>query len=192
VAAAQSPEPDEQTDQDLQPLRVVTKEIEPFVIKEGDRLTGFSIDLWKEIALLIGQPFEFIEVDSVGEQIEAVEYGEADVGMAAISITAEREEVLDFSHAYYRSGLRVMTTTGAKPRLLNVLANVLSSRLVPVLGIMVLFIVIAGHLIWLSERRDNTDFPQKYLPGVWAGICMGLPCPQTVPTKRRSTRPFLS
>jgi ABC-type amino acid transport substrate-binding protein len=30
--------------------------------------------------------------------------------------------------------------------------------------------VIAGHLVWLSERRGNPDFPEKYLPGVWAGI----------------------
>ena len=170
VACAQSPEPDGQTNQDQQPLRVVTKEIEPFVIKEGDRLTGFSIDLWKEIALLIGQPFEFIEVDSVGEQLKAVEDGEADLGIAAISITAEREEVLDFSHAYYNSGLQVMTTTGTRTRVITVLASLLSSRVLPVVVITVLFVVITGHLVWLSERRANPDFPEEYLAGVWAGI----------------------
>ena len=170
VVYARSPEPGGRTSQEEQPLRVVTKEIEPFVLKEGDRLTGFSMDLWKEIALLTGQPFEIIEVESVGELLDAVEQGQADIGIAAISITAEREEVLDFSHSYYRSGLQVMTATGTRPRLPTVLANVLSSRLVPVLGVMVLFIVIAGHLVWLSERRGNPDFPKEYLPGVWAGI----------------------
>ncbi len=170
VAYALSPEADGQITQDEQPLRVVTKEIEPFVIKDGDRLTGFSIDLWNEIALLTGLAFEYIEVESVGEQLEAVEQGQADVGIAAISITAKREEALDFSHPYYNSGLQVMTATSAKTRLLTVLANVLSSRLLPVLGVMALFIVIAGHLVWLFERGDNPDFPREYLPGVWAGI----------------------
>jgi polar amino acid transport system substrate-binding protein len=136
VATARSTVADGQTNQDEQPLRVVTREIEPFVVKEGDRLTGFSIDLWKEIALLIDQPFEFIEVDSVGEQLAAVENGEADVGIAAISITAEREEVLDFSHAYYRSGLQVMTIAGGRTRVITVLANLLTSRVLPVIGIM--------------------------------------------------------
>jgi polar amino acid transport system substrate-binding protein len=162
--------PGGQISQDEQPLRVVTKEIEPFVIKEGDRLTGFSIDLWKEIALLTGQPFEFVEVASVGEQLEAVESGQADLVIVAISITAEREEVLDFSHACCRSGPQVMTSTGSKPGPLTVLGNVLSSRLVPVLGAMVLFVVTAGHRIWLSERKGNPDSPKEYLPGVWAGI----------------------
>jgi len=51
--------------QEEQPLRVVTKVIEPFVIKDGNRLTGASIDLWKEIALITEAPFEFIEVETV-------------------------------------------------------------------------------------------------------------------------------
>ena len=57
--------------QDQEPLRVVTKEIEPFVFKEQGRFTGFSIDIWKEIALLAGLPFEFVEVESVGDQLAA-------------------------------------------------------------------------------------------------------------------------
>ena len=53
-----------QQDQE-RPIRVVTKVVEPFVIKEQDRLTGFSIDLWKEITLLTGIPFELIILISV-------------------------------------------------------------------------------------------------------------------------------
>jgi ABC-type amino acid transport substrate-binding protein len=99
-----------------------------------------------------------------------VENGEADAGIAAISITSEREEVLDFSHPYYQSGLQVMIASGSRTHVFNVLANILSSRVLPVLGIMVLFVILTGHLVWLAERRGNPDFPKAYLPGVWAGI----------------------
>ena len=80
-----------QQDQE-RPIRVVTKEIEPFVIKDQDRLTGFSIDLWKEMASFAGVQYEFVEVQTVTEQLDAVIEGEADVAIAAISMTAEREE----------------------------------------------------------------------------------------------------
>jgi ABC-type amino acid transport substrate-binding protein len=35
---------------------------------------------------------------------------------------------------------------------------------------MALFVLVAGHLVWLSERKGNPDFPKEYLPGLWAGI----------------------
>jgi ABC-type amino acid transport substrate-binding protein len=35
---------------------------------------------------------------------------------------------------------------------------------------LVLSILIAGHVIWLIERRRNEEFPQTYFRGVWEGI----------------------
>ena len=95
--------------QDRPEIRVVTKEIEPFVFKEGGRLTGFSIDLWEDIAQQAGFEFEYVEVTTVGEQLEAVEAGDADLAIAAISVTQDREERVDFSYPYYTSGLLIMT-----------------------------------------------------------------------------------
>lgn len=76
-------------DSDGAPLRVVTKDIEPFVFV-GDELSGFSIDLWKELARAAGLEYEFEIVDSVTEQLDAVEGGSADAGIAAISVTQAR------------------------------------------------------------------------------------------------------
>ena len=152
------------------PIRVVTKEIAPFVIKEPDRLTGFSIDLWEEIALLTGVQYEFVEVQTVTEQLDAVKEGEADIAIAAISMTAEREEELDFSHPYYLAGLQIMTTGKRQSTIGTLLSFLFSSRFLVGLGAIMLIMIFVAHLVWLVERNKNPDFPTSYTKGIWEGI----------------------
>ena len=151
-------------------IRVATKEIEPFVFIEKDRFTGFSVDIWKEIALLADLPYEFVEVGSVTEQLEAVKSGQAEVAIAAISMTPEREEELDFSYPYYQAGLQIMTTGKPASTFSHLLSSILSSRFLIGLAVLMVIIVAVGHIIWLVERRNNPDFPRSYLKGVWAGL----------------------
>lgn len=91
-----------------EPLRVVTKSLPPFVIVEGDELTGLSIELWDLIAQRIGVEYEWHKLDTVGELLAAIQDGKADVAIAGITITEQREELLDFSFPYFDSGLQIM------------------------------------------------------------------------------------
>jgi ABC-type amino acid transport substrate-binding protein len=63
-------------------IRVVTKEIQPFVIKEAELLTGFSIDLWEEVSLITGLPYElrtpFLGVETIEVAFELLESGGVD------------------------------------------------------------------------------------------------------------------
>jgi len=152
------------------PLRVVTKEIEPFVFKEQDHFTGFSIDIWKEIALITNLPFEFVEVETVSEQLANLQEGQAEIAIAAISMTPEREEVVDFSYPYYRSGLQILVDNRPVSALLGLLPAFVTSRLLAVIGGLLFIMVIVAHLVWLAERKENPDFPESYLPGVWEGL----------------------
>ena len=88
------------------PLRVATGRIAPFVIPEGGRLTGFSIDLWNELARRLRVESAWTDVGPSADQIQAVRRGDADVAISAITITQEREKVVDFSHPYFDSGLQ--------------------------------------------------------------------------------------
>jgi len=91
-------------------LRVVTKPIAPFVMLEGDKYTGFSIDLWDAIAKQLKIEYklnvehEFLGVETVGDLIQTVSEKKADAGIAGISMTAKREEKVDFSHSFFNSG----------------------------------------------------------------------------------------
>src|SRR5512138_621096 len=73
-----------------QRLRVATREIPPFVYKENNRLTGFSIDLWQAIADEMKVGSSLVEYSTIPELLSSVKSGKADLGIAAISITAER------------------------------------------------------------------------------------------------------
>lgn len=158
-----------QQEQD-QPLRVVTKVIEPFVFIEQDRFSGFSIDLWKEIALIMNLPFEFVQVETVSEQLAYLEEGQAEIAIAAISMTPEREEVIDFPYPYYRSGVQIMTNNRSTRPISSLLTAFVSSRLLTVIGSLLFIMVVVAHPVWLAERKNNPDFPRRYWSGVWEGL----------------------
>ena len=63
-------------------LRVATKLFPPLVVAQGDGFAGFSIQFWEAIAELTGIEYEFYEVETVTDQIEAVRNGEADAAIA--------------------------------------------------------------------------------------------------------------
>ena len=163
VAADQSVQGD-------QPVRVATKPLEPFVIKQNDRWTGFSIDLWDKIAQERGWKYEWVEVKSVSDQLAAVQNGTTDAAMAGISITPEREAIVDFSHPYFNAGLQIMVPAGGDHSLPNILRSVITPSLLRLLGIGLLVTLVMSHLIWLIERGANPEFPRAYLAGVLEGL----------------------
>lgn len=79
----------------------------PFEFKEGDTYVGFDIDLWDAIATEIGVTYELRPMDFAGI-IPALQTGQVDVALAGITIKPERQEVIDFSDGYYKSGLLLM------------------------------------------------------------------------------------
>src|SRR5437762_14091194 len=72
-----------------QRLRIATRIVPPFVQEQDGRLTGFSIELWHAIALQMGIDGDLNPYPSVGDLLAAVKSGKADLGIAAVSITAE-------------------------------------------------------------------------------------------------------
>ena len=115
--------------------------------------------------------FEYVLKDDVDGPIEAVETGEADLGIAAVTITAEREEVIDFSHAYFPSGLQIMTKLESRGLFANMILAFLSPEFLRVMAGFILLIIVAAHALPGGfERRHNPDFPQGY----WEGIVEAL------------------
>src|SRR3982074_2810530 len=91
-----------------QKIRVVTKPVQPFSFTENGKLMGFSIDLWEAVAKEAGFQFEMQSVETVPQMLDALKNRQADVAIAAISITAERHAFMDFSQPYYDSGLQIL------------------------------------------------------------------------------------
>lgn len=79
---------------------------------EGDYL-GFDLDVMRCIAVLMGYEIEIrpVAFDSI---IPAVVLGEVDIGASGFTITAEREEVVDFSNPYWLSNQAVLVRKDAR------------------------------------------------------------------------------
>lgn len=152
------------------PLTVAIKPLTPFVIYNSDgTYSGFSIELWEEIARRMNVQFEYLPLQTVTEVLDAVRTRQANVGIAGISITREREEFVDFSQPMFNSGLKIMTAAQGSNPGLAVLLQLLSPQLLIILLILVVIIVLVGHLVWIFERK-NPDFPDDYFPGIGEGI----------------------
>ena len=83
----------------------------PFEFKGKDgKYTGFDVDLWHAIAKRIDVKYELVPMDFNG-LIPGLTTGNLDVVLAAIFIKSSREKAIDFSHPYFRAGLKVMVRT---------------------------------------------------------------------------------
>lgn len=156
-----------------QNITVATRVLPPFIIKDGDSYTGFSAALWDYIAQDTGIDFSWKETGNVKEIIAAVEKGEAQAAIAAISITAEREAKFDFSQPIFESGLQIMVPAGAEDSFgIGNLLRILSSGALPVmLALLAGLVLVPAHVVWLAERKhDNPLFSRTYVPGIFHAL----------------------
>lgn len=155
-------------------LKVATKVFEPFVRYESETSSyqGFSIDLWQAIAERLGLDYQLTQVESIDSLLDTVKDNTADVAIAGISITAQREKSMDFSHSYYESGLQIMIPERgesglSKSALTRIWQIVTRPQLYYGIGIFCLILLVAAHVIWFTERQHNPEFPANYLAGIW-------------------------
>jgi polar amino acid transport system substrate-binding protein len=164
-------------------LKVATKSFPPlvFVESDADSPRGYSIDLWKDIATRLDVDYEFVIYDTVKEMLEAVEAGEADVAIAGISITAAREEKVDFSHSYYETGLQIMLLDEPQNPAIAFVGFLVSRETLNALAILCSVSLAAAHLMWFAERHRNPEmFPKDYLHGIWEAFWWSLVTATTV------------
>src|SRR5258705_2922057 len=153
-------------------LRVATREVPPMVIEDKGALRGFSIDLWNSISARLNRATEYLVMSDVGELPDAVGDGRADLGIAAISITSEREGRFDFSQPILNAGLQILVrgaAENAEPSPVHLMRLFFSRTLLIWLGIALLLIMIPAHLVWVVERHHrNGIIPSRnYFPGIF-------------------------
>jgi polar amino acid transport system substrate-binding protein len=154
-------------------VTVATRVLPPFIIPGGDSYVGFSAELWNELAKRGNISFTWKETANVKEILAAVESSQAQVGIAAISVTSEREQKFDFSQPMFESGLQVMVPfSGEEGFSVGRLLGTFSTGAMPyLLGILGLLILVPGHFVWWAERKHaDSPFSTHYLPGVFQAM----------------------
>ena len=151
-------------------LTISTVERQPFTFYQNDgSITGFSVDLFAEVAKRNGWEFTWKKEDSFPAMIEAVKTGSSDAAIANISITLEREKAFDFSHSYYDSGLQIIVPV--KESSFNIFKLIWDSGALQLIGFALVILLIIAHLLWFFERNTKNPrhdyFRDDYRGGVW-------------------------
>lgn len=152
-------------------LQVGTKQSPPFAIKSADgSWTGISIELWDHLANELKLEYEFQEL-TLSEMLKGLEEGRLDAGVAAISVTSDRLDDVDFCHPHFSTGLGIAVSTRAHSSPWNIFKRIVSSRLLKIVSTMVLLVAVCGVLFWVFERKSNTSmFGGKRRQGLSMGI----------------------
>ena len=152
-----------------QELRLATVTRTPFSHVEAGQDTGFAIDLWAAIADELDLTYSVERMRSFPEMLAAVEEGRADIAAANISITANRETMMDFSQPIFASGLRVMVHAGAEGW--SIFSILWSEDLILAVLAAVCLLLGGGMLMWWFERRAQEYFDggaqEKMFPAFW-------------------------
>ncbi len=161
-------------------LRVGISPLAPFVVFPERALPeGYSVDLWRGVALHLDRPFEFVRCVGVAEKLKRVADGEIDVAIGGITVTAEREERVDFTHTHFQTGLDILIPAERAPSFAERLSPLWSRGKLMIIGSFLLLIVISGHLMWIAERGADM-FNDRYFPGVFEGMYWAIVTASTV------------
>jgi ABC-type amino acid transport substrate-binding protein len=151
-------------------IRVVTRNLEPFSFEKDGRRVGYAAELWDQLARETKLDYEVQVVSSAQEIIDALKNKTADVGVGAISVTAKREEVIDFTQPFYESGLQVLVNGGSgsfADSIFSLIGNLFNVELVGAFALLMVTMLIISHLVWRFEHPLNGDqWPEDYKKGM--------------------------
>jgi len=150
-------------------LRVAVGLINPFVIEKDGKLTGFSIDLWDKISQEAGLAGDFAVKSNVKELLASIKSQKSDVGIAALSITSDRDKEFDFSYPIFEGGLQILVLSqpSANP-VTSFIEGIFSGTFLQLIGIMLVIILVPAHVVWLFEHRHKvSSISKNYFPGIF-------------------------
>jgi len=159
-------------------LQVGVRVAPPFVIPDDTGgYDGLAIRLWEAVATEMGVDYVYHE-RGIREALDETASGELDVAVGALTITAEREERLDFTHSWFRTGLGVAVNLRHDSGWWAVVRVFFSRDFLMVLLALAGVLTFWGLLLWLAERRRNREqFSEQPLHGIgsgfwWAAVTM--------------------
>jgi polar amino acid transport system substrate-binding protein len=157
VGAAHSQEPAASPPTARTRLVVGLTQSPPFCIHgEDGSWSGISVELWHWIAADLGVDTEFRESTVTGLFDDLAPGRPLDVSIGALTITAEREDRLDFSESFYLSGLSVAVKTAPSAGgVLAWLERVLVWNFWRIVAALIASLVLVALLIWALEHKSN-------------------------------------
>lgn len=152
-------------------LVIGVKQAPPFAIKAADGAwSGISIELWRRVADQLQVTYRLSEEPDVQSLIEGVATGKFDVAVAALTVTAARERVVDFTEPFYVTGLGIAVPVGGEASWRPIIRTLTSFGFVQAIGVLAGLALVVGLVIWLVERSHNEHFSGGVRKGLSTGV----------------------
>lgn len=161
---------------EVEPLRVGIKDTPPFVMFADvcleEEYCGISADLWVRIAEQLELDYTFVPFgqDQLADMLDAIATGDIDVAVGALTITASREELFDFSHSFYTTGLGIAVPNQSSWVWLSVLRRLFSVEFAIAIASLCAILLVVSLLIWLFERHHNSEHFSNDAKGIGSGF----------------------
>ncbi|HTH49121.1 MAG TPA: transporter substrate-binding domain-containing protein, partial [Candidatus Limnocylindria bacterium] len=115
-------------------------------------------------------PYRLEEIEH-DRLVEAVSTGRVDLALSPAPVTLENEELVDFTHAYYSSGLCVAVAHRELNPWRAVVTDLISAKVLLWVVGMLAVLVAVGTAVWLAERQANkAQFGPEPRSGIGDGI----------------------
>lgn len=154
-----------------------TRVVPPFVMRDADgSYTGLTVHLWEHVARELGITYRFEARDLEG-LIAGVADGSLSASAAALTVTAEREAFVDFTHPFLVTGLGIAVPY-REVGLGGALLALASPEFLWIVFLLVVVLLACGLLLWMFERRRNAaQFGGSAAEGIgsgfwWAAVTM--------------------
>jgi polar amino acid transport system substrate-binding protein len=152
-------------------LVVGTRQAPPFAMKAADGTwQGISIDLWQRVAGELHLHYRYAEQQTVQDLIDGVAAAKLDVAVATLSVTADRERILDFTQPFYATGLGIAVPAGGEANWMPIIHTLTSFGFAQAILALVGLALAVGFLIWFFERRHNEHFGGNVAKGLSSGV----------------------
>jgi ABC-type amino acid transport substrate-binding protein len=151
---------------------VVTGYSSPFVKQPGTPVSGYSVEIWNEVARRMGVETAWTVLPDLSDeaQLAAVVEGRADLAISALALTSEREAKVDFSVPYFDSGLQILVSNQAGDPLWTTLRSLVSPAMLKLFAVGLGVVLLLANILWLVERRHTLAFQRGYLSSILEGL----------------------
>lgn len=138
----------------------------PFVMQEGEKLSGMSVELWENISQKQNLTSQYRVYKDIKSLVDGVHRGEIDVAVTNLTITEARARKIDFTQPWFDAGLRVMVGKKRRTSISDILHGLKKTGMLAsylwILGV----IVLATLAFTLFYRKFDREFPRRWRDGL--------------------------
>lgn len=139
-------------------LQVAVYDSAPFGhLNAQGKYEGLMVELWEDIAKELGYHYIYHKEDMDG-LLAGIQEGQYDVGLGAISVTPNREKIVDFTQAFNPSGTGIaVANIPGKGAFAMYLKPILWSLLNLVWCLLAIILISGFLMVWVEKRHQSAN-----------------------------------